>query len=840
MLLGMSAAAAVDLSDYPRPFIEQGEFSGSLVVGENALGIDTVGMTEIAMSLQAAATLPVHEDGEVGEVVLEDSFRIASGSSNLLYGQNMNQVRNSLTEDDLNMLQTTRFQDETGTNYDAEFRVNLPNTGVVWNRDSKVTGGSSDDPAFYVNFSGSETWSLDIIFPDPINLSDFRGEAITILGDRYTFGQDDEVEGQLLTLYKSSVEVSVGQDPVTVNVAGEPVTIEVLGGLVGGERAYVSINGYERPVDEGVFYTIGGQRVYIDSVAVFTDDRARVNFFLGAEKLVLKHNDPVEKEDAGNSDDVFGTNVVFTGGGSGSLVSQIRVEYTPRNHEEIFSEGLHQDRRGLLLGEEYVDPVFGQVKFAFTDRVPSPTSATKEVIEFVPSGTNEFSIGIQNFNGQEYNEVLLREDDGDAVLSYGSDPSEIYVLGPNWDSTASAGAGGFVAPGVGDYVYLQEDNRFILRGVKPAGGELTEYTRLLELTRVRDSATPPTMTLRDLATGGGTRDFSATGSVDLDAAGNPLGSGVTGTVPHGTFTYDGYTYGFLIVGDDIVLTTQAVDAAPLLAGVVGNEFVTRRGANVTFPMTAVSDGDLSVFTIQENTDFNGNVGASEAGLINMSLQVLGSGSDNRIRISAVGYDQSWSGLNQLRATNEDLYVGTTIYGTLLQLDSDSSGGDLTVYYPREQVYYNVFVGPATAGTGVGGGEGTIVGEAINPIAVGAAILDTEAAALVGTSNLIVVGGPCANEVAMELMGNPADCAAGFTLGEGRLKLFENPNGTVSLLVAGYSGADTRLAARVLASYAQHEGRLVGDEVVVTGTTIANVDISAPVMTEDDWDDDWDE
>jgi hypothetical protein len=121
----------------------------------------------------------------------------------------------------------------------------------------------------------------------------------------------------------------------------------------------------------------------------------------------------------------------------------------------------------------------------------------------------------------------------------------------------------------------------------------------------------------------------------------------------------------------------------------------------------------------------------------------------------------------------------------------------------------------------------MVGERVNPINVGAAITDIEAAGLVGNTNLLVIGGPCANAVAAELLGNPQECAEGFTPGEAMLKLFENPNGTVSLLVAGATGDDTRLAARVLASYARHTGDLVGEEVVVSGVSFDEVEFSAP-------------
>lgn len=80
-------------------------------------------------------------------------------------------------------------------------------------------------------------------------------------------------------------------------------------------------------------------------------------------------------------------------------------------------------------------------------------------------------------------------------------------------------------------------------------------------------------------------------------------------------------------------------------------------------------------------------------------------------------------------------------------------------------------------------------------------------------NLIVIGLPCVNLVAAELLEYPQDCAEGFSPGQARIKLFPHETGYSSMLVAGYSGADTRMAGKVLAHSWQE---LSGDEVVIEG------------------------
>src|SRR3989339_31849 len=58
-MLGSIGAIAADLKDYPVPFIKDGKFSGMLVVGDKAAAEDVIGVSDIAMSLQYAATTKV-------------------------------------------------------------------------------------------------------------------------------------------------------------------------------------------------------------------------------------------------------------------------------------------------------------------------------------------------------------------------------------------------------------------------------------------------------------------------------------------------------------------------------------------------------------------------------------------------------------------------------------------------------------------------------------------------------------------------------------------------------------------------------------------------------------
>ncbi|MBW2988625.1 hypothetical protein KY318_03875, partial [Candidatus Woesearchaeota archaeon] len=143
--------------------------------------------------------------------------------------------------------------------------------------------------------------------------------------------------------------------------------------------------------------------------------------------------------------------------------------------------------------------------------------------------------------------------------------------------------------------------------------------------------------------------------------------------------------------------------------------------------------------------------------------------------------------------------------------------------PKEEQSFHIFFMPVSGEVSTTPGGQTITYYELNPIEVGAAKLASEIAD-VTAQNLIVVGGPCANSVASKLLGNPTNCAEGFEEGKAIIKLIENGD-NVALLVAGYSADDTRRATTVLANYEDYA--LSGTEMVVTGTSLTDITVSAP-------------
>ena len=83
-------------------------------------------------------------------------------------------------------------------------------------------------------------------------------------------------------------------------------------------------------------------------------------------------------------------------------------------------------------------------------------------------------------------------------------------------------------------------------------------------------------------------------------------------------------------------------------------------------------------------------------------------------------------------------------------------------------------------------------------------------------NIIVVGGPCINMAAAELLGWPQKCDEDFEPGKAKIKLFDHGDNT-ALLVAGYAVDDTTMACRLLAIYEDYD--ISGNEIEVAGTIL---------------------
>lgn len=202
-----------------------------------------------------------------------------------------------------------------------------------------------------------------------------------------------------------------------------------------------------------------------------------------------------------------------------------------------------------------------------------------------------------------------------------------------------------------------------------------------------------------------------------------------------------------------------------------------------------------------------------------------------IRGPSTGYDQFGATPNEGESSDVDSSVATRltgtldepiklVYGTFIEdpealLDSDEFS--MMVPFAQQTVDFVV----ESRGSVVSSSSEGASAYNVNPIGLGLGILDTDAPAL-GSKPMIVVGGPYANTVAAELLGNPTPEQISETFTDGRAGIwwFEDQQ---AMLVAGWSAQDTQGATYVVAKYDQYD--LSGDEVEVIVTSLDNIRVN---------------
>lgn len=167
----------------------------------------------------------------------------------------------------------------------------------------------------------------------------------------------------------------------------------------------------------------------------------------------------------------------------------------------------------------------------------------------------------------------------------------------------------------------------------------------------------------------------------------------------------------------------------------------------------------------------------------------------------VSSDSNYKNIALIGSTSE--YRGMTTYGTYVTYITSTGGGSATSSYPDSFIYANIYIlgpdGKVTSGTTAG----TVTTQTYHPVLTDAVKLDDE----VTTSDknnydLVVVGGPCVNKLAADVLGKtyPA-CGAdsGITTDKGLIQVFDDQYvvGKSVLLIAGWEAEHTDLACQLV-------------------------------------------
>ena len=800
-------AMALDLTNYPAPFVANGVFDGKIVVGAKAMTSDVVGAIDLAASLQASASTTTEIDvgGEAGKAtVTGDSSEFKTGSDIVRIGEAIGGVKQTFTSTDLDALKAGVFDTGESTTPVKQY-LKFDNTTM------SVTYAENDDDLVgdFLKISDSTTmFEYHLEFTEGAvadneteALNDFENEVLTILGAPYTITTASTDNGNDLSLTLLGGEVADtlrDGETKTYTIDGKDYEVTAVFISSDDQSAKMSVNGMlTKELNEGETDVLSSE-VTVGVQEVLTNQREGiVEFFLGANK--------VQFTDTDFTDSTYAQGTVKVGGDTISdayLIIKATVESDTVKLNYIKYKVLADD-------DIYVPAGKGLKEFLTENSMLTDTWDIKYAglmntgiapIKLNAKSDHSYELDFANVNGDKYTFPFITNEND--AYKYGDDDDDFIFAEMNNGNTDAVNLSLDNSTSISDNDYFLLSDRATSTSEDKAVSSVLRYQSI--------STGDSTLTFKDL-----------TGDTIVVSYSGTVGAGATGELIVAGATHDFYIGAASATATEDYALSIDLDAS----GAVGTnelKLVAQGGA-----ILDLGNGTL-VFGLGVGYD---NLSNPEAIGEDQITQVNITTPNSQFDESADGPESSYiaissSTANKIDATvstpalvddpdNDDYSHAYSNYGVFFTRYYPSSGtqaSEITVDYPLSQKGAQVFVtagvvevkeGAATAG-------GTVSSTTLNPIAVGLAVLDTEAPVL-GSENMIVVGGPCVNTVAAALMGNPATCTEGFTPGKAIIKLFADKN---ALLVAGYGAQDTLGACYVLADYEDYDLSGTEAEVVV--------------------------
>jgi hypothetical protein len=860
-------ASAANLSDYPAPFVVNGTPASNLavIVGDQADGADVIGAVDIIQSLQSLAVVKSAGAGTgPSQLVVEgDAVEIGSTSDLLEIGESLGDVRETLTEVDLDMLKGGQIVTDKGsTEYNQYLRLPINGSqpyhgAVIFSEDERDRVGHY----LFLN-DGDLVFQWELEFEEGLesaiegdDLKDLEDEDITILGQPFVLVDSDVfapgfaavnvtaggVAPQLtLELIGGAVSAVLGEnDAQTFVVDGKEYEVEVLviseTAAQGEGSVKFRINGeITDELEDGETDVLAdGTQIGIRDILATGKDiqKSIVQFYLGAYK--------VEFRDTNTADNIFqgaGTEVneetiedsavrilgQFTRAGS-STTSLTGAVYEIQN----IQYNLTAD---AVLGDMYVPPGTGvreqldepegMLTPNWDIRYEGLMDTGVTLVRIDSAGDDEYDLEFTNQEGIFFDFPLASNESGmvGGVFKYGDDDDSLWFTEFNSDGSAGVFT---TAPTVATFnYYIQDDDFFVVSNCNLAVNDDTCFSHVLRFDSV--DSTNRQLTFTDVGTG--TREVTYTSGTNIAQL---VVGGITYAVavnPNNNQTIVVDLNGDGVLGNNTRVVIGIQGEGLLSLGCQQNPEAT---ANISQPGLGSSNGTCDPGT--PSTMFNVTLTTlakefDEATTNeNITIEIAGATPDNINIVRIVNESADfWSTLLELEE-NDDISQALTAYGVFFELfdnDNNNDAEDLTIEYPLSQRGARVFVtgGVITTTTVSGGGV-----EKVQPIQIGAAKLASEVSS-VSMYNAVVVGGPCANPIAASLLGNPEPCYESVPMNKAIVKLFEHTNGNVALLINGRSALNTRQGARAVAT--GQIKSVTGKEAEVSGTTLADVTVRA--------------
>jgi len=821
-LLGATVVSAADLSEYPSPFIADGKFAGMLVVGDKAAAEDVIGVSDIAMSLQYAATTATGTTTTTTSVE-GDAWLVSTSSKKLelventdaVRGESIRNITTNIDEDELNALADGSITTEKGTSGYNQY---------IYFDDSALDGGyvkfleNDDDVAadFLYFKSGARIARYAIEFKtslqsdvedstgtktaNGIYLGDIEDEIISVLGRDYSVVKarrgSSTGGGVELTLMGGSVKDTLNEgETKTYTIEGKDYEVTVIaitdtGTIyakfnINGESTRSLRDGGSAQLSDGT--EIGISDIIPNEAGDVTQDL--VEFYLGASKVYLKDTNIGDTTDSKDleygSEKIDDAHVIITGSDDNETFSIDTIEINITADDDYFVAAGHSLTEYMDEPQAFLE--IWDIKYEGLD-----PSVETETIRIKTSGSDQYKLEFVDGDGNQATVPLIYAS-GDATLRLGDNDDDLVLNGTRTIKK-------------NDYLIVSDINgqddgnckTYALRykgADKVASGEtaLVKFDNLGTGKRIEQTYT-------DNACG--------TAGATLKLGGATFG--VDNASDHDSDNFDVFVD---LDADSTICSTTCTGS--------DNDVVainTDGGLKIAIDNVTVDDLVVLVFNTPNSNHYD-NVQPNNVQL-NLSVAT-----------SEVKFIEGEPTVTQWVSPSEETNIKYlyTAMGAKFKWDAPTNDPDkLTIEYPVEQRTPLVYITAGATTTVTGTGE-AVESVTINKIEVGATKLASEVAD-VAAQNLILVGGPCANAAAAEAKGNPADCAAGYEAGEGLIELVDTGADNVALIVAGYSAADTRAATGVVANYGDYELTGTKMEVVTATSTVKEVTEAAATET----------
>ena len=758
------ALAAADLSD----FQNMGPSDTVIVVGASAATADVVGGINIggklAQSGIESATCSV-TCADSGTAQVTDGVKIETSSKKLYLDtadsrtDTLREVKPSLSSNDLDLLTKQTITYEDGTTTSLNQVITLTDNAEVQFSIADPTGDTDVPRLILYNEGSKQLYNLSLSFSPGLDVRDpdvvssapgIAGQDITIMGKTFTVGVQNDISNTTLVLYG-------GGEEKTLYAAGDSVSFELE-----GETHTIRMTSWTETPLKGIFEIDGVSYTKAANSAITIDPTTN------SQITIKKVEKTLVPSAAGGAATEGAQATIFVGSAKLTLQNATEVkkgdDAISGSDAAFSSSGTKIDEIIIsyspdedMTAEEnvaYTDPVLGAIDFVFTGMTPDLKVSSRDKVVVAKSG-KKIKLTIPTKDG---NTIAIN------VLKSGTN-----TFTPEVDGKKLHAGNAPTGIGVTDYCFVSDD----------------EYSNVVQFKTM--DKTDNVLTFRDVGSGD---------NIEVSYTGCTGGSGVEQTGCSGTLRIGGSSY-------EISSISETAKTFSLAAyGTTGPvPLVSRNGAIVKL-ITYVSGTTYTEaqINISEVDAIEGESDGTGIELqINTSTKL---GSDE---IEAVSL-QNGPSLMSIGETNTD--TAMTSYGSLLEHDTD--GDVVSIWYPDEQAYANVYVMKSGVSPPTSTTTGNVVSQTVEveapSLGNGIAKLDSAVTSVdKEEKNLILVGGPVVNNLVAELAVAQKTPDTAYwrsdLVGKYILQSVEDAfaTGKTAIVVAGYEAADTQAASLKLAT-----------------------------------------